>query len=239
MRTFKRLGRFEMEWMMRTILLVGFFTLATGSARANDKTLFVNGFNAASYGDLTVDKGDWRGESMSALRVKVGLQLIRIDFVGLSIGYQKAGFYTATKAWDRDKGSVTYDYRGPVAELHLFPGSRVNLSLAASQNEGFSVRTEEDQTLYPFTPEAGREINAERWSIEGPEYTVQLGVQIARQLQVTVGVGQRNFEGTPSYDTHRRDSDGKKVDRIFVENEAGKAKDKSNFYFFGIRGSQF
>ena len=67
--------------MQRVLLCL--LLLIAGPTFANTKSLLVNGVYAATYGDIGWDKGDWRENNYSAIRLKAGIQLVRLDFVNI------------------------------------------------------------------------------------------------------------------------------------------------------------
>lgn len=209
-------------------------TLLFGSqAWAKRANLFMDGFNAAAYGDFAVDRGAWEDENLSLLRVKAGVQIMRIGPVGLTLGYQKNGFYTAQHNWDRQEGSLRVDYRGPVVELHLFPSALLNLTAGASRNEGFLFRKEADPRAYGTVGCEPCDVRLERSRLELTEYTAQLGLRVAPELNVTLGAGRREVTATPAYEV--ASSDGS---TSFYEPESGERSSEAMFYFIGLRGSQ-
>jgi hypothetical protein len=192
--------------------------------------------NAAVHGDLSVDKGEWRNkESYSAFRIKAGFQLVRIGFVGLTIGYQKVGFYTAEKNWTKAGASRTqFDYRGPVGELHLFPDAMINFSIAGHQGEGFSFTKgdkAEDFGVNCAGVEACAATKMERSRLVVREVTAQVNYMFRPGLQLFVGAGNRQVTGTPSYQVFQ--ASGESYERY----NAAKWKLDTQLYLFGIRGT--
>ena len=222
------------------LFMAGVTGLAASSYADESRNLFQNGFAASSYGDITLDKGTLRDEETSALRLKAGVQLFNLGPVGFSLGYQKVGFYTTTHSWKRDSGFLRYDYRGPVAELHFFPQAIVNLSLAASVNSGYSLRAESDPSRFDFTcpaaslAETSCTVLQERSALHVNEYTAQLGLRVAPQLQLTLGFGKRDFEGK---DVAFQTSASKNTGQVYVANPSSAWKEKGSFMLFGLRGS--
>ncbi len=211
--------------------------LCTSLAAARTATLFTSGFNAAAYGDLAIDQGAWLGESISLLRIKAGVQLARIGPAALTLGYQKNGFYTAQQNWDREAGSLKLDYRGPVLELHLFSGAPFTFAVAASINDGYLFRKEEDPAAYGTESCQGRDpcqVLLERSKVRVAEYTGQIGFRIARELYLTLAYGQRHSEVKPSYEIQAAEGS----DSEFVEAESLKSENDEGFFLVGLRGSQ-
>lgn len=191
--------------MQRLLLLVAF--LFASPLLANSKTLLVNGVYAATYGDIGMDIGDWRTNNYAATRLKAGVQLIRIDFVSLTVGLQKVGFYTAINKIDGDD-SYAFDYRGPVAEVHFFPDSLFGFSFAGFMGSGYSFFN----TKSKFSPAAieacappACEIETERSELKVSEFTGYVTWRVASGLQLFAGAGTRNVKGTPEYDLRQND----------------------------------
>ncbi|WP_141732695.1 hypothetical protein [Oligoflexus tunisiensis] len=210
---------------------------------ANTKTLFVNGVNAAVHGDLSVDKGEWRNkESYSSIRLKAGFQLVRIGFAGLTVGYQKVGFYTAQKNWTKAGASRTqFDYRGPVGELHLFPDALFNFSVAGHQGEGFSFTKGDGSSDFGITcptdePECGI-TKMERSRLVVREVMAQVNYTFRPGFQVFLGAGNRQVTGTPSYQVFRAASEPGTFHDFWERYNASKWKIDTQFYVFGIRGT--
>ncbi len=215
------------------VVLSAVFGAGTGTAQES-KNLFEHGFAASSYGDLLMEKGTIRKEDIAALRLRAGVQLLHLGPVGMSLGYQKIGFYTATYSSKRESGSFNYDYRGPVLELHVMPRSFISLSVAASTNKGFLYREEDDSALFAYSCGANCQVLAERTEISLQEYTGQIGVFVARQLQLTLGFGTRAMEGKGvAYQTSLSKSTAKE----FVDDPSQDWKEKGTFITFGLRGT--
>jgi len=209
---------------------------------ANDKTLFVNGVNAAVHGDILVDKGEWRNkESYSALRLKAGFQLIRVGFVGLTVGYQKVGFYTAEKNWTKAGASRThFDYRGPVGELHLFPNAMFGFSIAGFQGDGFSFTKGDKSDDFPSLNCNGEAkclaTKMERSRLSVREFTAQVNYTARPGLQVFLGAGSRHVTGTPAYMVYFP-GPGSETHDAWESYNAPKWKLDTQFYMFGLRGT--
>ncbi|MCX6128529.1 MAG: hypothetical protein NTX25_05615 [Proteobacteria bacterium] len=230
------------KFLKMTLMSFSFMTMAS-PLLANSKSLFLNGVNAATYGDLSVDKGEWRDhESFSALRLKAGIQLIRVGFVGLTLGYQKVGFYTAEKNWSKEYTNKThFDYTGPVAELHLFPEALIGFSLAGTKATGFSVRTDSaGGSAFGLDCENQVKcaaIDTERSNLEITEFSGQINYRIRQSLQIFLGMGIRHLRGEPSYEIKETDS---KTHEVTSHTESlGQATWylDSKFILLGIRGS--
>lgn len=226
---------------MRAFSMVSFWTLCLLSSfsaslayAGSSKSLFKNGVYAAAYGDLTLDKGDWNGESYSALRAKAGFQLLRYEFFGLSLGYQKNGFYSATRNWTRTQGSTSLDYRGPVLEFHILPESIFSASLAISSNEGYLFTKETDAATYPYRCATTCTIVLQRTKLNVEELTLQGNVEIARELYLTLGFGNRRITGRPSYEVYTADP----ALSTYESDPSGKWKGNESFFLVGLRGSQ-
>ncbi|HYX33431.1 MAG TPA: hypothetical protein VE954_09980 [Oligoflexus sp.] len=224
----------------KNLLALTVLLMCSAPVLANNKTLFVNGVNAAVHGDLMVDKGEWRNkESYSALRIKAGFQLVRIGFVGLTVGYQKVGFYTAEKNWTKAGASKTnFDYRGPVAELHLFPDAMFGFSVAGFQGEGFSFTKGDNSTAFPVAC-AGEQkcldTKMERSRLSVKELTAQVNYTFRPGLQLFVGAGSRQVTGTPSYQVFTTDKFG--TSDTWETYNTPKWKIDTQFYLFGLRGT--
>ena len=197
------------------------------------KNLFQHGFAASSYGDVTLDKGEVHGEDTSALRIRAGVQVLHVGFLGLSLGYQKNGFFTATHSWKRDDGYVRYDYHGPVLELHLFPRSLLSFSAAASSNRGSMSRSETDPQLFSIGCGDGCTVLQERSAISMLETNLQIGLKVAPQLQMVAGGGVRKWDASTSYQTTVTAASGEASQR----NPEGDWKETGTFFFLGIRGT--
>lgn len=167
---------------------------------ANSKSLFINGVYAATYGDIAWDKGDWQGNNYSAIRLKAGIQVLRLDFVGLTLGFQKVGFYDGLHKWSGDN-KLAFDYRGPVLELHLFPDSLLGFSFAGMSGSGYSYLTSPEQ--YQYASCASCKIDAERSDLTVGEFSAYLTVKFAYGLQFIAGAGTRSVKGSPKYDVDR------------------------------------
>lgn len=202
---------------------------------ANSKSLFVNGVYAATYGDIGWDKGDWRDNNYSAFRLKAGIQLLRIDFVSVTLGYQKVGFYTGIHKWDGDT-KLAFDYRGPLLEVHLFPDSLIGFSAAGFWGSGFSFMN--TPALYSAQVKAacvatnGCQIETERSSLSVNEYTAYVTLKVARGLQLFAGAGSRNVTGDPEYDVRRGT-----VNERQKFGDAGKWKESHGLLLLGLRGT--
>jgi hypothetical protein len=204
---------------------------------ANSKTLLVNGVNAAVHGDLSVDKGEWRNkESYSSLRIKAGFQLVRLGFVGLTVGYQKVGFYTAQKNWTKAGASRTqFDYRGPVGELHLFPDAMFSFALAGHQGEGYSFTKGDSASDFGLScassDAACAATKMERSRLVVREMSAQVNYLFRPGLQLFLGAGKREATGTPFYQVFND------TDESYKRYDAAKWKLDTQFYLFGIRGT--
>jgi hypothetical protein len=224
------------------LLLTLGLSLST-SLFANSKTLFVNGVDAAVHGDLSVDKGEWRNkESYSSLRIKAGFQLVRIGFAGLTVGYQKVGFYTAQKNWTKAGASRTqFDYRGPLGELHLFPDAMFNFSLAGHQGQGFSFTKGDDSGDFglkcPTEQAECASTKMERSKLVVKEVMAQVNYTFRPGLQLFLGAGTRQVTGTPSYQVFRAAAEPDKLNDFWERYNAPKWKIDTQFYVFGIRGT--
>ncbi len=227
----------------KNAMFASFLLVMSTTLLANDKTLLVNGVYAAVHGDLAVDKGEWRNkESFSALRMKAGFQLIRIGFVGLTVGYQKVGFYTAERNWTKGEANkVNFDYRGPVAELHLFPDALFNFSLAAHKGEGFSFQSGDAESFGldcagdSFCTSA----RIERSRLDISELTGQVNYLFRPGLALFLGAGSRQVKGTPFYETNRSTTVGGETTTPtkFERFGASSWKIDSQFFLLGIRGT--
>lgn len=213
---------------------------------ANDNSLLVNGVNAAVHGDIGFDKGNWRNdESYSALRLKAGFQLIRIGFVGMTIGFQKVGFYTAEKNWTKAGASRTnFDYRGPVAEFHIFPDAMFSFALAGFSGDGYSF-TSGDAASFGVDcskqDSACAKTKVERSRLRVSEISGQVGYTVKRGLQIFLGVGSRHVIGQPQYVVERSFKDatsGKDATGTFFDSYGrDKWKMDTQFFLFGVRGT--
>ncbi len=229
-----------------SLLLMTLLT-SSGPLLANSKTLFVNGVNAAVHGDLSVDKGEWRNkESFSALRIKAGFQVVRIGFVGLSIGYQKVGFYTAEKNWTKAGDNRThFDYRGPVGELHLFPDAMFGFSVAGHQGEGYSFTEGKDSKDFPVDcggVQACLDTTMERSKLVVREMTAQVNYTFRPGFQIFLGAGNRQVTGTPYYHIFTAAPEPNPKGEIhdsWQTYNTGKWKIDTQFYLFGLRGTTF
>jgi hypothetical protein len=229
-------GEQEMMTLGKNSLLVTIMLVFSASLFANSKTLFVNGVEAAMHGDLSADKGEWRNkDSYSSLRIKAGFQLVRVGFVGFTVGYQKVGFYTAQKNWTKAGASPTqFDYRGPVGEIHLFPDAMISFSVAGHQGEGFSFTKGDGAS--DFGIECGPDASCtatqmERSKLVVKELTAQVNYTFRPGFQVFLGTGNRQVTGTPFYQVF----EGK--DESYKRYDAAKWKLDTQLYFFGIRGT--
>lgn len=218
---------------MRFVFPVLLALVCSTQAFANKKTLFVDGVFAATYGDFTVDKGEWRGENFSALHVRAGVQVIRYQDFGLGIGFQKVGFYDAEKNWDRDSKDLRFDYRGPFAELYYVNDSLLGFTFSAMTGNGYSSRNLDDASAYGFTPSCtGCAIKVEHSELKISEFTGSVTLRLTRHLQLLFGAGSRQFTGRPKYQVEN--ADGSTEDVRYPE---GKWKDSGTFLSFGIRGT--
>ncbi len=232
----------------KVLLTMGALALSS-PLLANSKSLFINGVNAAVYGDISADQGEWRNqESFSATRVKAGLQLIRIGFVGVTVGYQKVGFYTGLKNWTKSDDNRTYfDYRGPVGELHLFPEALFSFSLAYHQGKGFSTLKAKNVADFGITCKADDAacplIRLEQSELKINELTAQVNYMFSPGLQFFLGAGTRKVTGTPYYEVYRQatvveDKETKKINQMSFESyDAAQWKLNNQFFLLGIRGS--
>jgi len=220
----------------KNLLLVTIMLAFCAPVLANSKTLFVNGVNAAMHGDLIVDKGEWRDkESYSALRVKAGFQLVRVGFVGFTVGYQKVGFYTAEKNWTKAGASRTqFDYRGPVGELHLFPDAMISFSVAGHQGEGYSFTkgdSADDLGINCGTNASCAATRMERSKLVVKELTAQVSYMFRPGFQLFLGAGNRQVTGTPFYQVFEGE------DESYKRFDSPKWKLDTQLYLFGIRGT--
>lgn len=205
---------------------------------ANSKTLLVNGVYAGTYGDIGWDKGDWRDNNYAALRLKAGIQLVRVDFVSLTIGFQKVGFYTGLHKFDGDQ-SLAFDYRGPLAELHFFPDSLIGFSFAGFTGSGYSFLTSKQH----YSPQAvahcasvGCTLEAERSALKVNEFTAYVTLRVASGLQLFAGAGTRHVIGDPEYDTYTGTApNGVNVRQKF--NDSPKWKEDHGLLLIGLRGT--
>jgi len=196
---------------------------------ANSKSLFINGVYAATYGDIGYDKGDWQGNNYSAIRLKAGIQLLRIDFVGLTLGFQKVGFYDGIQKWSGDK-KIKFDYRGPVLELHLFPDAPVGFSFAGMSGSGYSYLTSPE--LYGTTcTEPGCKIDAERSTLKVGEVSGYITAKIAYGLQAFLGAGTRTVKGNPQFDQ------AVGQEHTWIEGNKADWKESNSFFLIGLRGT--
>lgn len=212
---------------MRRVLLCLAFLFAS-PVFANSKSLFINGVYAATYGDIGYDKGDFQGNNFSAVRLKAGIQIIRIDFVGLTLGFQKVGFYDGLQKWSGDN-KVKFDYRGPVLEAHFFPEAPVGFSFAGMSGNGYSYSRSEE--LYQYPACVGCKIDSERSNLKVGEFSGYVTVKIARGLQLIGGIGTRTVKGSPSYDVDR---DGV---HTFEKGAKEDWKESNSFVLVGLRGT--
>ncbi|MES2746177.1 MAG: hypothetical protein V4655_12160 [Bdellovibrionota bacterium] len=200
---------------------------------ANSKTLLVNGVYAATYGDIGMDKGDWRDNNYSAIRLKAGIQLVRVDFVSLTIGFQKVGFYTGLSKWDGDQ-SLAWDYRGPVAEVHFFPDAPIGFSAAYFTGSGYSFMNSADR--YSAAAKAACTTNCtietERSHLKVDEFTAYVTVKIASGLQLFAGAGTRHVKGDPEYDFRESNVN---VRRKFADTPSW--KEDHGLLLVGLRGT--
>ncbi len=213
---------------MRRVLLCLALCIA-GPLFANSKSLFINGVYAATYGDLSWDKGDWQGNNYSAIRLKAGFQLLRLDFVGLTIGFQKVGFYDGIQKWSGDK-KIAFDYRGPVLELHLFPDAPFGFSLAGMSGSGYSYLTSPEYYRANCTIPACK-IDAERSSLKVGEVTAYVTAKISYGLQAVLGTGTRSVHGSPKYDIDRN------RDHTWETGTKPDWKESHSFFLLGLRGT--
>lgn len=212
----------------------------------NSKTLLVNGVNAATVGDFGLDVGEWRNqESFAALRMRAQVQLVRIGFTSLSIGYQKVGFYTALRNLDKpETNRMKFDYRGPVAELHLFPDRALSFSAAISRNTGFHFQKADSLKEFGVSCEAADQAclksQIERSSLVVTELTFQASYTFHRGLQVYLGLGQGEVKGKPSYEIFRPlASDPQIIEQKFESLGASSWSFNRQFVMFGVRGNTF
>ncbi len=195
---------------------------------ANSKSLFINGVYAATYGDISWDKGDWQGNNYSAIRLKAGIQVLRVDFVGLTLGFQKVGFYTGLHKWKGDN-KLAFDYRGPVLELHLFPDAPIGFSFAGMSGSGYSYLT--SPALYDYPACVGCKIDSERSDLKVGEFTAYLTVKIAYGLQFIAGAGTRQVKGSPRYDVDRSGV------HEYVKGAKPDWKESESLLLVGLRGT--
>ncbi len=214
--------------MHRVILCLALFMASPSFA--NNKTLFVNGVYAANYGDISYDKGDWRGNNFSAIRVKAGIQILRIDFVGLTLGFQKVGFYDGLYKWS-GTNKVKYDYRGPVLELHLFPDSPIGFSVAGMTGSGYSYSTSPELYKISNCPSPACSIESERSSIKVREFTAYVTAKVSYGLHAFVGAGTRLVKGNPEYDIRYG------AVHSWVEGDAEKWEENKALLLIGLRGT--
>lgn len=217
--------------MQRVLLCLAF--LLASPAMANSKTLLVNGVYAATYGDIAWDKGDWRDNNYSAIRLKAGIQLIRIDFVSVTIGYQKVGFYTGLHKWNGDD-KLAFDYRGPLAEVHVFPDAPIGFSFAGFSGSGYSFLTSAERYSPLAQASCGTScaIEAERSNLTVNEFTAYVTFKVARGLQIFGGAGTRSVEGDPEYDLRRGG-----VNEREKFSDRPKWSEAHGLVLFGLRGT--
>lgn len=225
----------------KNALLTGCLFVLSSPLLANSKTLLIDGVNAAVHGDVSLDKGPWQNnESFSALRLRVGFQLIRLGPVGVTIGYQKVGFYTAEKKWSQNGTNKThFDYRGPVAELHVFPDKMFSFSVAAHKGAGFSYLKGTDAAGFGIDCAGDTACDAttlERSELDINEVTAQVNYMFSPGLQLFIGAGNRHIKGTPSYEVNRTAADGVNTSFISVDGTSS-WNVSSKFFMLGIRGS--
>ncbi|RZA24788.1 MAG: hypothetical protein EOP10_08860 [Proteobacteria bacterium] len=200
---------------------------------ANSKTLLVNGVYAATYGDIGMDKGDWRDNNYSAIRLKAGIQVVRVDFVSLTLGFQKVGFYTGLSKWDGDS-NYAWDYRGPVAEIHLFPDSPIGFSGAYFTGSGYSFMNTASKYSKDAVDSCTTDctIETERSHLKVEEFTAYVTVKIASGLQLFAGAGTRHVTGDPEYDFRRSSVN---VREKF--DDAPKWREDNGLLLVGLRGT--
>lgn len=219
---------------MRLLLFLSvLLVFLSRQALANSKTLIVNGVYAATYGDFKIDRGQIRDEDFSALHMRVGAQLLRFEYFGVGIGYQKVGFYTAQKNWDRTSKSHKFDYRGPFAELYLFPSSLFGFSVAAMTGDGYTYRELENPGDFGFTPScSGCSIVLEKSELKINEFSGNVTFSVSRNLQLLLSAGTRSYTGRPIYQVENAAGETSSE-----RNPSGKWEDSGSFIAFGIRGT--
>ncbi|MBC7662159.1 MAG: hypothetical protein H7249_20880 [Chitinophagaceae bacterium] len=212
--------------MRRVLLCLALFFASP--LLANSKTLFLNGVYAATYGDIAWDKGDWRGSNFSAIRLKAGIQVVRIDFVSLTLGFQKVGFYSGMHKWSGDN-DIGFDYRGPVLELHLFPDAPFGFSFAGATGTGYSYLTSASQ--YHYSSCEGCKIDAERSALKVGEFTAYVTYKISSQLEILAGAGTRSVKGEIDYDVDRGGV------HSWEKGDVDSWKESNTMVLLGLRGS--
>lgn len=221
--------------MKNLLLALGFLSLASSSLAA-PKTLINSGFNTAAYADILMDFFEWRGEDLGNLKVKVGVQVVRYEFLALSLGFQKTGFYDATYDMGGSPGTTKLDYRGPVVELHLIPSTQYSFSVAGSGATGFSFFRAPSAENYTYSTCNDKcNVGVERSRLEVKEFSVQGAFKLSRHMYVTLGLAQRETKGSVSFEL--LDAAGK--NGIYADDPVNDWNEKSTSILFGLRGSNF
>lgn len=206
-------------------------------ALGHNKTLFVDGPDAALYGEVLIDTASWREENISYPKLRAGVQVARFSLVGLTLGYQKAGFYEMVENWTQRGNSRRIDFHGPVVGLHIIPSENFNFSVIAAFSQGRLGREEKTQEAYtyPDCEPLSCEIRREESKLNLSEYQLQVSVPVWKTLEITLGAGQIQVEGRPRYETRAA---GTRSPSSFVTYGAGDWEASEPFFSLGLRGSQ-
>lgn len=173
--------------MKRFCWLLIVVSATTLKAQDKSKQNFIfNGVNAATYTNISIDKGSVEGRDMSNLRLLVGIQVWRFwDIASLSLGFGKVGFYDAVYEWgDSSSDSFQFNYQGPTIGLVLVPNWYVSF-----------------EAMYWYAPsgKGRRTINPtdhQEFEYDVSETTIYAGFRIWDQLKFIVGLGQRTLKGS-------------------------------------------
>lgn len=197
------------------------------NAQSHRKTLFVDGVYAASYGEITLDKGEFYGEELSLLRLGFGVQLLRWeDYVSLTIGYHKSGFYDGLHQYGSSNNDLQVDYQGLVADLVVFPhnwisgGLRYNINNTGTVVERVAPGDLDDPNLDARY----------RHNLSIDELALYADFRIWQNVAITVGAGSRSFSA--DYEISGLiASDDYNGDRTQDYTESG------SFFYIGLKGT--
>ena len=214
-------------WLIGLLLLLS--TTSSFGQKSYRKTLWKNGFYAATYGELAADKGDLFGYNLSLMRFSFGAQLLRWeDYFSLTVGYQKSGFYDALKNHDTGNDDFQIDYHGLITDLHFFPRFWINGGLRYHINN----QGKASERITAASEANGADVRY-RYNFEISEVSLHLAVKVWQRFAITLGAGQRSIDFSYKI-TQNADT----VEIAGETAERAKAAPASgSFFMLGIKGS--
>ena len=203
-------------------------TLSFGQDKSQ-KTLYPDGFNAAAYTDLSLDRGTINDSSISSFRLLAGLQLYRLwDVVSLSVGYGKVGWYDAIYDWDENMDTFQVNYQGPTVGIEFMPNWPVSFEIIHFYNPSGGASEKVKNSLLTGDVRV-------RYDYDVKDTTLYLGVHIWKQLKLVLGTGTRKFDWT--YKTTQGDNDVA-VNRTGFTDRAQTGSQSEGYFLIGLRATQ-